>query len=128
MILTIMSLPANTSKTEMFGPNAPMWPFLNRFGGSANPMAPVAGTMVIETYPVLGMIALGWTLPDMSPQSRPAGRLPKYNPDRRKNFSLPDWRYVCGRASDEFKDRTLSGTLTAHGWTLWAPRWPSSKR
>lgn len=103
--------PANTSKKAMFSPEAPLWPFLKRFGGPANPMAPVAGTLVIETYPVLAMIALGWTLPDMSPQSRPAGRLPKYNPDRRKTFSLPDWRYVCGRASDEFKDRELKGIV-----------------
>jgi hypothetical protein len=48
--------------------------FLKKFGGPANPMAPVAGTMVIETYPVLAMIALGWTLLDMSPHPRPTGR------------------------------------------------------
>ena len=103
--------PANTSKQEMFGPRAPIWPFLSRFGGAANPLVPVVGNRVFETYPVLAMIALGWTLPDSSPHPRPTGRMPKYNPDRRKNFSLPDWLYVCGRASDEFRDRELKGIV-----------------
>jgi predicted RNase H-like nuclease len=63
--------PANTSKKEMFGTEAPMWPFLTGFGGPTDPLEPVADTRVFETYPVLAMIALLWTLPD----SRPAGRL-----------------------------------------------------
>jgi predicted RNase H-like nuclease len=37
--------------------------------------------------------------------------MPKYNPGRRETFSLPDWRYVCGRASDEFRDRELKGIV-----------------
>jgi predicted RNase H-like nuclease len=49
--------PANTSKKEMFGPEAPIWSFLKRFGGAATPQEPVAGTEVIETYPVLALIA-----------------------------------------------------------------------
>ena len=56
--------PANTSKKGMFDSSAPVWRFLARFGGPANPLVPVTNTMVIETYPVLAMIALGWTLPD----------------------------------------------------------------
>jgi predicted RNase H-like nuclease len=62
---------------------------------------------VIETYPVLAMIALNWTQPDLSPQGRPAGRLPKYNPDRNKTFSPLDWQYVCGQASVAISDRGL---------------------
>lgn len=85
---------ANTSKEGMFGPRAPIWPFLNRFGGPADPLQPVARTFVLETYPVLAMIALGWTLPD----SRAAGRLAKYNPQGR-NFSKSDWQHVCELAS-----------------------------
>src|SRR5438874_614236 len=30
--------PANTSKKEMFGTEAPMWPFLTHFGGPADPL------------------------------------------------------------------------------------------
>lgn len=92
--------PANTAREEMFGKEAPVWPFLTRFGGPADPLEPVADTRVFETYPVLAMIALGWILPD----SRAAGRLPKYNPERKKTFSISDWRYVCGLASGAFRD------------------------
>jgi predicted RNase H-like nuclease len=95
--------PANKARREMFGEEAPVWPFLTRFGGPTDPLGPVAKTWVLETYPVLTMIALGWTLPD----SRAAGRLPKYNPDRKKTFSISDWQYVCGPASGVFRERGL---------------------
>jgi predicted RNase H-like nuclease len=97
--------PANTARTEMFGADAPLWRFLARFGGAADPCRLDATTAVLETYPVLLMIAMGWMLPDR----RPTGRLPKYNPERRKTFSLSDWRHVCGRASAEFRRRGLPG-------------------
>jgi predicted RNase H-like nuclease len=97
--------PANTARNVMFGKAAPMWPFLTRFGGPADPLKVLNDTMVFETYPVLVMIALGWMLPD----SRAAGRLPKYNPKRRKTFSKSDWRHVCGLASVAFGDRGLMG-------------------
>ena len=76
--------PANTTREEMFGMGAPVWPFLTRFGGPADPLEPITDTRVFETYPVLTMIALGWMLPD----SRAAGRLPKYNPERKSLFDL----------------------------------------
>jgi len=95
--------PANTGKEQMFGSTAPLWPFLMRFGGPANPLETVEDTRVFETYPVLTMIALGWTLPD----SRPAGRLPKYNPERKKTFLYSDWQHVCQMASGAFRDREL---------------------
>jgi predicted RNase H-like nuclease len=96
--------PANTSRKEMFGKEAPIWPFLCRFGGPANPLKPVGDTHVIETYPVLALIALRCTLPD--PDKRPQGRLPKYNPQR-KTFSILDWQSVCARASNAFRERGL---------------------
>jgi len=88
----------------MFGNAAPIWPFLARFGGAADPLVPSVGTRVIETYPVLMLISLGWILPD----ARPAGRLPKYNPARSTTFSLSDWSYVCERA----RDASLAAGLT----------------
>jgi len=97
--------PAGTSREEMFGPIAPVWKFLARFGGPADPLEPISDTRVFETYPVLAMIALLWTLPD----SRPAGRLPKYNPERKKTFSISDWRHVCGRAFLTFCEYALPG-------------------
>ena len=64
----------------------------------------MAGTRVYETYPVLAMIALGRLMKD----SRPAGSLPKYNPDRRQTFSIFDWQHVCGLASEEFRKLGLN--------------------
>ena len=95
--------PTNTTREEMFGKEAPVWPFLTRFGGPADPMRPIADTRVFETYPVLAIIALGWMLPD----SRAAGRLPKYNPERKKTFSISDWEYVCGVLSGAFRELGL---------------------
>lgn len=99
--------PANTAKEEMFGSKAPVWPFLTRFGGPADPLKPVVDTGVFETYPVLAMIALGWTLPD----HRVAGRLPKYNPTRKKTFSNSDWQDVCELTSIAFHERGLMGIV-----------------
>lgn len=97
--------PANTSKREMFGEGAPVWRFLTKFGGPANPTESGKEMQVFETYPVLTMIALGWSLSD---PHRAAGRLPKYNPTRR-TFSKSDWRHVCLRARD---------VLAVHGLPL----------
>jgi predicted RNase H-like nuclease len=90
----------------MFGKDAPVWQFLTQFGGPADPLEPLLGTRVVETYPVLAMIALGWTLPD----PRPAGRLPKYNPER-KTFSNSDWKHVCQQTSTAFLERGLRGVV-----------------
>lgn len=100
--------PANTNKAEMFGPRAPIWPFLSMFGGAVNPLDPDGETQIFETYPVLALIALGWTLPN----ERPTGRLPKYNPEKRKNFSLSDWSHVCCLASDRLRSLGLPSTAT----------------
>jgi predicted RNase H-like nuclease len=86
--------------------------------GPASPLERVADTRVFETYPVLAMIALGWTLPD----SRAAGRLPKHNPAREKTFSNSDWRHVCRLASCAFRDRGLMGiALCIDGVALSTP-------
>ncbi|MGB8478043.1 MAG: DUF429 domain-containing protein [Acidobacteriaceae bacterium] len=104
--------PANTAREKMFGKEAPVWPFLTRFGGPADPLAPIGNTRVYETYPVLTLIALGWILPDL----RAAGRLPKYNPQRKKTFSISDWQYVCGLVSGVFRDRGLMDTVQWIGY------------
>jgi predicted RNase H-like nuclease len=98
--------PANTGRADMFGHGAPVWPFLDQFGGAADPFAAVNGNaLVFETYPVLAMIALGWLRED----ARAAGRLPKYNPERKKTFSLDDWQFVCDMAALAFHERGLAG-------------------
>lgn len=99
--------PANTARADMFGEGAPVWTFIDQFGGAADPLTPRPGddAVVFETYPVLVLIALGWLREDL----RHAGRLPKYNPERKKTFSLEDWQYVCTMASAAFQERDLGG-------------------
>ncbi len=113
--------PANTARKEMFGTEAPLWSFLTRFGGPADPLEAVADTRVFETYPVLAIIALGWTLPD----SRTGGRLPKYNPERRKTFAISDWQHLCGRVAGAFRERGLTGMVQ---WIDEAARKPSPRK
>jgi predicted RNase H-like nuclease len=107
--------PANTGRDEMFGEHAPVWKFLTRFGGAADPLKPITGTCVFETYPALTMIALDWMLPD----SRATGRLPKYNPERKSTFNISDWRHVCESASNAFRD---CGLINIVGWINQAAR------
>jgi predicted RNase H-like nuclease len=71
--------PAKTGRAGMFDAEAPVWTFLSRFGGALDPLdCGSADPMIVETYPVLTLIALGWLRED----SRSCGRLPKYNPER----------------------------------------------
>jgi predicted RNase H-like nuclease len=110
--------PANKGRKEMFGATAPVWEFLAGFGGAPNPFGQISSTCVFETYPVLAMIALGWMLQD--PQ-RPAGRLPKYNPARRKTFAIADWMHVCRTTSATLADE---GALELAAWADTAARNP----
>jgi predicted RNase H-like nuclease len=97
-------LPANTTRRTMFGEGAPVWLFLNRFGGPGDPLKPLLHTAVLETYPVLAIMALGWTLRGRRGESR----LPKYNPGRRQTFSRSDWQHVSGLVLGEFRERGLA--------------------
>ncbi len=101
--------PASRAKATMFGPEAPVWRFIDRFGGPAVPQDRYATSRVLETYPALALIALGWCLPDRpeTGRGRPAGRLPKYNPANRKKFNQDDWRHVCAKVRDQLLRRSL---------------------
>jgi predicted RNase H-like nuclease len=101
--------PANTGRDDMFGAAAPLWTFLADIGGLTDPFAEPPSTQVIETYPVLAMIALGWTLSD---SERPTGRLPKYNPER-KTFATADWAHVCRTTAAHFAE---TGAPEMAGW------------
>jgi predicted RNase H-like nuclease len=100
--------PASTSRKNMFGVDAPVWPFLKHFGGAADPRGPLENTMVLETYPVLALIAWNWLLP----HRRSTGCLPKYNPERRKTYSIEGWKLVCGKALAEFQRRKLTSVVS----------------
>lgn len=97
--------PANTGRRGMFDDGAPIWLFLDRFGGPAEILSCSRHTEIFETYPVLTIIARGWILSD---DRRPSGRLPKYNPVRRSTFRTDDWAYLCGKLSGFFKERGVA--------------------
>jgi predicted RNase H-like nuclease len=99
--------PANRGKVEMFGDGAPIWEFLNEHGNCFDPnkfIQSPTSIWIIETYPVLTLIALNWLLEDDHTNCRLTQRLPKYNPERRRTFSLDDWKYVCNRTAKATND------------------------
>lgn len=101
--------PANQSRRQLFGSDAPVWNFLKQFPPALDPRSPQTGCAVIETYPVLSMIAWGW-LRGVDPFS--VGKLPKYNPGRKKSFNLEDWRFVCDQVKMGFKARNFLSLAT----------------
>lgn len=83
------------SKVQMFGPDAPIWRFLQRLGAMQNPpkaRSAASGRHLIEVFPALA-------LPALEPAILQRKRAARYNPANRKRFSLPDWRLVALAAS-----------------------------
>jgi predicted RNase H-like nuclease len=101
--------PANISRADMLRPAAPVWQFRAAFGGTADPLLQGTGTLVYEIYPVLALIAMEWHLP----HTRLTGRLPKYNPERRRTFLLSDWQEVCSRAAGRLR---IDGVVGLAAW------------
>jgi len=89
--------PANKRRTGMFDDDAPLWKFTENFGNSLGVGSLGSSCCLIETYPVLTLIALELVRADI----RPNGRLPKYNPAR-KSFQQNDWDFLCARIADFF--------------------------
>jgi predicted RNase H-like nuclease len=103
--------PAHRGKVAMFGDSAPIWPFLRSLSAEINwPLSirATSGRLAIEIYPAAAL--LGLFLDDFLPRKRTA----KYNPGRRKTFSLLDWKLVCGRISE------LASQLEIAGIPEWA--------
>jgi predicted RNase H-like nuclease len=114
--------PGNKRRADMFGTDAPVWEFLSRFGGAADPFGPATETCVVETYPVLAMMSLGWMLVDS--QCR-AARLPKYNPQRRKTFAIADWAHVCSATAARL---LAEGASELSSWALAARGKPKPRK
>lgn len=79
------------SKVRMFGPDAPIWQFLRRIDAVQNPpqsRSAASGRHAIEVFPALA-------LPALKPAILQRKRAARYNPDKPKRFSLPDWRLVA---------------------------------
>lgn len=91
--------PANRSRLEMFGDEAPIWELLEALRGQLDPWAVHRGgegRIVIEAFPALAVLGL-------FPELHARRRAPKYNPDRRKTFSIDDWRGLCGSLAAVFR-------------------------
>ena len=83
------------SKVRMFGPDAPIWRFLQRLQATQNPpraRSATHGRHLIEVFPALA-------LPALEPAILQRKRAARYNPANRRRFSRPDWRLVALAAS-----------------------------
>ena len=96
--------PANTGRADMFGPGAPVWRFIKRLEASLDPTAS-AQRSIIETYPVLALLGMGWVCEGSA--------VLKYNPERRKTYRPEDWATLCERLAAEFRNRSFGGLA---GW------------
>jgi predicted RNase H-like nuclease len=90
--------PANKGRIGMFDDDAPLWKFTKSFGNLLGIANFGRSCCLIETYPVLALIALELVRADR----RHKGRLPKYNPARRKTFRQEDWDFLCASLAGFF--------------------------
>ena len=108
--------PANREK-EVFGPNAPIWRFLNEIDALQDPMtARVSqeGAYLIEVYPVLALAAL-------EPEIMERKQAARYNPTKH-NFRVDDWKLVAqavARHTDSFNLPALSKWARSAVDTSW---------
>lgn len=82
--------PANRSKIGMFDDAAPIWRFKEALGAIEDPEAARAasdGLYIMEVFPALALAGLNSAFCD-----RLKG--PRYNPERRKTFTLAHWHDV----------------------------------
>lgn len=94
--------PTSRSRTH-FNENAPIWDFVNSFGGPSDPTNLSSPTSLIETYPALCLLAINCTLSIENGRQR----LPKYNPTK-NNFSQQDWTFTCSKISQALQDEGFS--------------------
>jgi predicted RNase H-like nuclease len=97
--------PANRSKKEMFGDDAPIWPFLKRLGATEDPelsRTAESGLFIIEVFPALALPAF---------EARFNGRMkaPKYNPANRRKFRQDDWLDVIEIIARYARDVPIHG-------------------
>ena len=96
--------PSNSSKTALFGPNAPIWKFKSALAaneGAERARIALDGVHLIEVFPALALAGLNDDF---------AVRLgaPKYNPGNRKKFNLRDWRRVAETLFEKAKSLELN--------------------
>jgi len=94
---------AFTGRTEMFGPEAPMWPFLAKLDIADRK------SVVVETYPALALIGLEIV---RNLETEGKARLPKYNPGRRPTFLPDDYKLVIEGVAKALLDHGLEKLST----------------
>lgn len=80
--------PANRSKKEMFGDEAPIWRFKQRLGAIEDPQqacSSEAGVFLLEVFPALA-------IPSFADAFCTCLGAPGYNPARRKTFKQSHWQ------------------------------------
>lgn len=97
--------PANRSKENMFGDDAPIWRFKSALNGSddvetCNPNC--KGLFIAEVFPAFSLLTFN---------SAFWGRklAPKYNPVNKRMFKLSDWKSVATTLAKIARDEGLSG-------------------
>ena len=100
--------PANRSKIGMFDDTAPIWHFKTALGAVEDPEASRAvdaGLFLMEVFPALA-------LPSIDPAF--FGRLlgPRYNPARRKTFTLGGWHTVIAAVRRGAEAESVEGLTT----------------
>jgi len=87
--------PSNTGNVGMFCAAAPIWRFKRALGAREDPelgRTAAEGLHIIEVFPALALLSFN---DDFFGQ----GLAPRYNPSRRKTFSLKHWADVAGTAT-----------------------------
>jgi predicted RNase H-like nuclease len=104
--------PASRSRVGMFDGSAPIWRFLADLGAAQSPeeaRSAGLGRHLIEVFPALALAAF-----DPAFYGRNLG--PRYNPERRKTFSIGVWRAVLRVVAEE------SQRLGCHEAAEWVGR------
>lgn len=97
--------PANRGKAGMFDDAAPLWRFKERLGAIEDPEASreaTRGLYLMEVFPALAMPSL-----DPAFDGRLCG--PRYNPARRKTFTLGGWKAVIAAVRRQAVEAGITG-------------------
>lgn len=97
--------PANRGKAGMFDDAAPLWRFKDRLGAVEDPEASreaMRGLYLMEVFPALAM-------PSLDPAFDGRLRGPRYNPARRKTFTLAGWQAVIAAVRRQAVESRIAG-------------------
>lgn len=109
--------PANRSKSNIFGDDAPIWQFLNSIPHIQTPnLARLTRdypkgesvNVIMEVFPAL-------SIPSLIPAFFDRNYAAKYNPENKKTFSLEDWQEICKFLYDYARAHKI---IDLDGWAL----------